>query len=583
MAWMHTVVLLSVVSGTVVSGTAVSGAGTAGGAGQTELLDFSATWCGPCKQMEPIVAQLVAQGYPVRKVDIDQQRDLAAKFRVQSVPCFVLLVNGQEVQRTGPTSAANLKQVLDAAGAGPRRTPANLRETAAKSRGRGRAQARAQSPDNLGFAAPTVSFPSQASETPLTGAPQGVAPAAVQPQAMQQQAALQQAGGPAPGRSTFVTPTENSPFAFAAASGAAAAQAEPSPVAAANSVAATGNTAPQTAAQTALAASVRLKVVDAGGNSIGSGTIIDARAGEALILTCGHIFRESKGEGAIHVDLFGPGAPRGVQGQLVGYDLKRDLGLVSIRPGVNVTAARLAPAGFAIRAGDPVISVGCDNGSDPTARASRVSSIDKFLGSPNLQVAGQPVEGRSGGGLFTPDGRVIGVCNAADPADNEGLFAALGSIHAELEVLNLSQLVARDAESSSAVNGSPATHEPPPMPERMPRLIDRETSAGIVPTSAQGPAENYADAAAGRDAGDTSNRGAAGGLAPAEAAALSEIRSAGEAAEVICIVRSLSDPRAKSDVIVLDRASPEFMRQLSADRRVQSSRHVTSQTVPTRR
>jgi len=563
MAWMHTVVLLSVVTGAV-----VSSANTARGAGQTELLDFTATWCGPCQQMEPIVAQLVAQGYPVRKVDIDQQRDLAAKFRVQSVPCFVVLVNGQEVQRTGPTSAANLKQMLDAAGAWPQRAATSVRETAAKSRGRGRAQARAQSPDNLGFTAPTVSFPSQPSETPLTGAPQGVAPAAVQPHAMQQQAALQQAGGPAPGRSTFVTPTENSPFAFAAASGAAAAQVEPSPVPAADPAAA-GNAAQQTAAQSALAASVRLKVVDAGGNSIGSGTIIDARAGEALILTCGHIFRESKGEGEIHVDLFGPGAPRGVQGQLVGYDLKRDLGLVSIRPGVNVTAARLAPAGFAIRAGDPVISVGCDNGSDPTARASRVSSIDKFLGPPNVQVAGQPVEGRSGGGLFTPDGRVIGVCNAADPADNEGLFAALGSIHAELESLNLSQLVVRDAELRSAGNGSAATHEPPPMPERMPRLIDRETSAGIVPTSAQGPAENYTDAAA--------------GLAPAEAAALSEIRSAGEAAEVICIVRSLSDPRAKSDVIVLDRASPEFMRQLSADRRVQSSRHVTSQTVPTRR
>ena len=70
---------------------------------------------------------------------------------------------------------------------------------------------------------------------------------------------------------------------------------------------------------------------------------------------------------------------------------------------------------------------------------------------------------------------------------------------------------------------------------------------------------------------------------PAEAEVLGKIRSTGEAAEVICIVRSLSDPRAKSDVIVLDRASPEFMRQLSADRRVQSSRHVTSQTTPARR
>ena len=49
------------------------------------------------------------------------------------------------------------------------------------------------------------------------------------------------------------------------------------------------------AAGQCLASSVRLKIEDADGNSVGSGTIIDARAGEALVLTCGHIFRESQG------------------------------------------------------------------------------------------------------------------------------------------------------------------------------------------------------------------------------------------------------------------------------------------------
>src|SRR5207342_389065 len=44
------------------------------------LLDFTATWCGPCQQMSSIVSRLERQGYPIRKVDVDQEPDLAAKY-----------------------------------------------------------------------------------------------------------------------------------------------------------------------------------------------------------------------------------------------------------------------------------------------------------------------------------------------------------------------------------------------------------------------------------------------------------------------------------------------------------------------
>src|SRR6185369_6092068 len=54
-----------------------------------------------------------------------------------------------------------------------------------------------------------------------------------------------------------------------------------------------------------LAATVRIKIDDGGSQSVGSGTIIDSRSGEALVLTCGHIFRDSGGKRPITVDLFG--------------------------------------------------------------------------------------------------------------------------------------------------------------------------------------------------------------------------------------------------------------------------------------
>ena len=114
-----------------------------------------------------------------------------------------------------------------------------------------------------------------------------------------------------------------------------------------------------------IAASVRLRIEDPNGNSCGSGTIIDSRGGDALILTCGHIFRDSQGKGKIEVDLFGPYAGQRVTGQLISYDLKRDVALLFIQAPGPIAAVRLAPPGYQVRKGDSVASVGCDNGKDP--------------------------------------------------------------------------------------------------------------------------------------------------------------------------------------------------------------------------
>jgi len=65
------------------------------------MIDFYATWCGPCKAMEPILESVTAdlgEG-KIYKVDVDKNRDLVEKFGIRSVPTFLFFENGEEINR----------------------------------------------------------------------------------------------------------------------------------------------------------------------------------------------------------------------------------------------------------------------------------------------------------------------------------------------------------------------------------------------------------------------------------------------------------------------------------------------------
>ena len=67
---------------------------------ETKLLDFSASWCAPCRQMASTVDSLAAEGYVIERIDIDSNQALAQKYGVDGIPCFVVVEDGREVDRT---------------------------------------------------------------------------------------------------------------------------------------------------------------------------------------------------------------------------------------------------------------------------------------------------------------------------------------------------------------------------------------------------------------------------------------------------------------------------------------------------
>ncbi len=370
----------------------VSIAQAASAASQPVMLDFHADWCGPCRQMRPAVERLAEKGYPIKSIDVDKSPDMAEKYGIGPIPTFVVVdADGREIDRvSGAQPASQLAQFY-----------INARDRAKASQG-----------DDEG---------------------------AVEPEDGDEEAeAVDDQAEPEPEPEPEPAKRPSKPFV------------NPKP----------------------WETVVRIKVHGSGSIGYGSGTIIHSSPRESLILTCAHIFKldgqrqapPGKFPRKITIDLF-DGRPQGrerevhpietVAGEALDYDFNLDVGLIRIRPGRRLPASRVVPPHWQPLQHMGMLTVGCSEGHDATAWETRI--IDpKMRGlSGNqayeaIECLRAPKQGRSGGGLYTNDGYIAGVCNFAEPRGDRGLYATPNSIYSILDRNKLAVLY----ESPAAGGGS---------------------------------------------------------------------------------------------------------------------------------
>lgn len=488
-----------------------------------QIYDFGAKWCGPCQQVAPVVEKLQREGLPIRKIDIDQQKDLANRFQIKQIPTFVLVVDGKEVDRvTGSLTESDLRRMVARI---PQAAP-----QAASTTSPGRSAAPAQQP----VAAGPMSIPVELGESaPLTRP----APMQTEPAAPARMAEAEQKRGLrdllALGRKkTEETPAvvrgnDSSLDEAVASDGGAPISSDP------------------------MESSVRIRVITNGRIDLGSGTIISSSAGMTRILTCAHIFKEFTDDSRIEVDVFERGGVTPYTAGLIKFDDASDLGLISIPTTNVVPRVRVGGTAAAPRVGEMVAAIGCSGGSEPTRQQSKVTDIDKYEGPHNVLCTGVPVRGRSGGGLFNEKGEIIGVCSAADEREQRGFYSGLLAIHQLLDENHLTSLYSTPAktpetstpakEQLAATSSSSTGRE---FPEEFASAAAERTSAPFE--AAVHPAEeNFADgnSVAGNSSMDV---------------------QAGDA-EVVVIIRDRSNPGAANRVVILHAASPKFLAYLSGE------------------
>jgi len=357
----------------------------AGSTGDCIAIEFMADGNKQCEDMHRTTDQAIRDGWVVRRIDTKREPHVSMRWQISNVPTTVLVRNGREIDRIlGPIAYPELQRRLSAAS-----SVDSMRSSA--DRNRDRVQ----------------------NESPIL---RGQSPLDMIPMA----AALANSSSVAIAKSSgSMFPTQRDPPSMRELSEPDRFPSDPQ------------------------GATVRIRVDEPSQNSIstGTGTIIDSHNGEALVLTCGHLFRDYQNQAKITVETFLDGQIQSYPATLIDFQANEmDIGLIAFRSNRTIPVARLIPKNRALTEGQRVFSWGCDRGALPSRRDSQITKLNRYSGAANVEVDGEPVVGRSGGGLFDERGELIGVCYAASPAYKEGLYNAAEVVYFELAKLGLQRL-----------------------------------------------------------------------------------------------------------------------------------------------
>ena len=227
------------------------------------LINFTSPHCGPCRAMKPTLSELERAGIPVRHVDVTKESSLAHRYGIRKTPTYVIVAAGKELTRLVGIQSA--KQLMTALRTNP---SGRLVQTGSQSRNI------TGQPDN-GIPAPLTRL------APLGHRGRGHRGSNL---------AFESRGSSnTPLNQTPSNQTTSNQTLTAAATAPALNQPLRSPVAPKSEAMPSLSLA--SAVQRAQAATVRLRVHDGRGYGAGTGTIIDVHGDEALVLTCGHLFR----------------------------------------------------------------------------------------------------------------------------------------------------------------------------------------------------------------------------------------------------------------------------------------------------